>query len=247
MDCPDFDYRTLMSKYVPKYDEVKDYEKKLKKVSEEAYWEAQKQFLKTCYLRQMVSNLAEGKIEDYSKLPLKQLKMLQDECDRYSSKSPYYFITINPRQDVDFKQLQKCVNKLLNKKCITNHAYAYEVRKKEDDKFIGLHCHLIVHQTIKSFDFKRGVKNTCKNICDVDNPHILNFKNLPTEEIIHQKFAYISGDKTQKKNAGVRLTQEWRQQNNIPTIFESNPPLPCRVAKIQSPKIEEIQSSEHSE
>lgn len=222
----------LTAKYLPPVKTADEkFQAKLKRVSEEAYWEAQKQFLKTAYLRQMVCDLAEGKIEDYAKLPAKQLQMLQQQCDNMSSKSPYWFITVNPRSDIELSQFQKTIEKLLKKKCITNYAMAYEVRKKEGKTFKGLHCHIVLSHNIKPYDFKRSVKNTVKHITNVNNPEILNFKNLPTQEIVQEKILYITGNKSDKKQKGVAITKEWRKLNNLDEIYESNPPLPCRVAK----------------
>lgn len=210
----------------------------MKKAAAEAYH----QFYKTAILRQSVLEfMTEGKTpfngtenEEVHRLMLEQYKT-------NSTKSPYWLITINPKPGTELEDLDKVVAKILRKKTIQSFAFVYEIRKKEDDIYTGLHCHILVYQTLPSHDFKRGVQNTCKHICQSKNPNILNFKNVP-EDAVQQKIEYLLGNKTDKKELGVALTMEWREANEIPPILESDPPLPCRVT--QTPLLIEHPDSE---
>lgn len=190
------------------------------KINKKAYLDATYQFLKTSYYREHVRVFCEEGI-----LPLipdnPSLKlMLDNQAKAVCTKPPYLFITINPRSDVTLIQLQKHVNKLVSKKTITHYAYVYEVRKKGE----GLHCHLLVMYNDKPHNFKRGVKNTMKNITDVNNPQILNFK-FCAKEILSQKIEYMLGDKKDSKLSGVEDSVLYRKENKLKEIYHSEPPL----------------------
>lgn len=204
------------------------------------------QFFKTGFQRQFVSDF----MEDGS-LPLgiKLTKQLDEVMTRQfilnSTKSPYMLITINPKPGVEFTELDKVVKKVVRKKSIKHYEYVYEVRSQDDDgKYIGLHCHILLEYHDKPHNFKRGIKNTCKNICNVDVPAILNFKYVTVEQI-PDKHQYLLGEKKDAKLAGVNLTNEWREAAGIGAMYESNPPLPCRVTQeaieepLPNPVIEE--------
>lgn len=220
---------SLMLKYIPKINPDKEFEKRLRKVSEEAYWEATKQVLKGFYTRNLYTKIAEGDLTLFSKLKDKHLEMLNQESDRLSTKSPFWLITVNPRHDISLTVLRKVIEKIVKKKSIKQYAYCYEIRKYEEKKYKGLHSHIIVYQDDKPYNFKRGIKNTCKNICDINNPHILNFKNIPNSQVLLQKYDYIKGNKSEAKSKGVAHTIDWRKLNNLSQIYESSPPLPCRT------------------
>lgn len=200
-------------------------DEELQQINKKAYMDATLKFLTTAYMREHVRVFAED-----GTLPLipddpKLLDMLNNQADALAQKPPNILITINPRADVSLRDLVKVVDKLIKKKTITHYAYVYEVRKENE----GLHCHMLVKYDDKPYNFKRGVKNTCKNICDSNNPNILNFKFIPEEHLL-QKFKYILGEKKSSKMSGVNYTIEYRKRHNINNIYESNPLFPCRVA-----------------
>lgn len=201
----------------------------LQKAHDKGVQAAAEQFFKTLYLRQFVNDfMSEGTLPLGIQLK-DEYKALTDKAFiQNSTKSPYYLVTVNPRPDVTFEQLDKVVKKIVKKKTIIHHAYVYEIRGQTDDgDYTGLHCHMLLYNTIKPYDFKKGIKSTVKHICDYNNPNILNFKNIEPD-VVSQKYQYLLGDKTDKKLAGVNLTNEWRQANQIDQIYESIPPLPCR-------------------
>jgi len=190
------------------------------------------QFFKTSFLRQFVTDFMEsGTMPLGVKLSDGLDKTMTRQFLANSTKSPYLLLTINPKPGVTFEQLDKVVKKLVKKKTIKHWEYVYEVRAEEQKgEYTGLHCHILLEYHDKPFNFKRGVKSTCKNICNVAVSSILNFKFIPMEHV-PDKHNYLLGDKKDAKLEGVNLTNEWRELNNIDAIYESNPPLPCRVTQ----------------
>lgn len=217
----------LTAQYIPKIDPSLSYKKKLKAVSNEAYWEAMKNVLKQAYTRNIFNKLINNELEIFQGIKDNQLQMLEEEADRLTTKSPFWFLTINPRQDVSLSLLKKKVKKMVSKKCIISYAYVYEVRKYEEKDYKGLHCHILLEQKDKPYNFKRGCKSTFKDICDFNNPHILNFKNIKDMEMLKEKYEYIKGNKKTKKLKGVQLSKEFRKLNNLQDMYNSSPPLPC--------------------
>lgn len=216
----------------------------LQKAHDKGLTAAVEQFFKTLYLRQFVADfMDEGVLPPGIKLNDEQVELVNKAYEKNSTKSPFYLVTINPRSDVTFDQLHKVVGKIVKKKTIPRYAFVYEVRAYSDeDGYTGLHCHMLLESTIKPYDFKKGIKSSAKHICDYNNPHILNFKNVEYE-LLSQKYDYLLGQKSEKKQQGVELSKAYREEYGLPAIFESIPPLPCRDAQ-ELLEIEEIQEEE---
>ncbi len=207
----------------PKFEII---EKELAAVNKKAYLAALEGFLKTCYQREMVRGFMDSGKLPYTPKDEGLLQMLKDQAKSVTTKPPFMLVTVNPRPGVEYTELKKSVEKFLRKKTISQYFYAYEVR----DDGNGVHCHILLKYDIKPYDFKRGAKNTFKDICDTSNPHCLNFKFID-EDTLPQKVQYLLGQKTDSKQKGVSATQIWRTKNNIPAFVESSPPLPCRATQ----------------
>lgn len=169
----------------------------------------------------------EGYLPSLENMPEDVKTMINTVHNRYSTKPPYFLVTINPRSTTTLEDLTKAIKKFTSKTTIKEFIYVYEVRKAD---YTGLHCHLLLRTTCRPYEFKRSAKNTFKHICDSTNSHILNFKNI-TEELLPEKISYLLGQKQEKKQSGVKITELYRLDNNLLPFYESNPPLPCRVTQ----------------
>jgi hypothetical protein len=201
-------------------------EPKIQVVIDKAYKDAVYDFYKTMFKRQMVIDyMKDGTLPEETKDP-KQQRLLTELFANTQQKPPYVLITVNPRPGVEFKEFEKVINKVIKKKAIKMYMYVYEVR----DENKGLHCHIIAYYDCRPFDLKKGLQNTCKSICDISNPSILNLKYLQPD-IVPAKVQYLLGEKADRKQSGVKHTIEYRKQHNINPVYESDPPLPCRDTK----------------
>lgn len=206
---------------------------KIAEAEEKAYVDAIYQFYKTAYLRQFVSDFMNDGTLPTDIVDKKRLSLLQRQYEQNSVKSFYWFITVSVRPGVNFDTFKGIVLKQLSKKIIKSYYMVYEVRHEPDenrDLFEGLHCHMLVYSTVRPYDLKRSTKNTFKEVCDVNNPEICNFKNVP-ENCALDKIDYMTGNKRDSKMNGVELSKKFRLRYDIPAYIESNPPLPCRVAR----------------
>lgn len=226
-NIPYGDITELYNYYNPAEDDNKERKKEYQKIMEKALKDAYYDVAKVMFKKAIISDIMEGnnlKIIDYMN---KEMKGYVETFQRnVCSKSPYCFLTVNPRPDVDIKTFKKVIQKIFKKKGIKSYYYVYEVRKPNS----GLHAHAVLYYDMRPYDLKKGIKNTCKTICDISNPEILNFKFIP-EDIVPAKILYMNGEKKESKKAGVEATVRWRTENSIEPYYESIPPLPCRDTK----------------
>lgn len=203
---------------------IKISEKELAQINKKAYLDALQGFLKTAYQREMVRTFATEGILPYIPNDPKLKLMLESQANAISTKPPFMMLTVNPRAEVTYAQLNKAVCKFLRKKTILAYFYVYEVRTADT----GLHCHILLQYNAKPYDFKRSGKNTFKNVCDSSNPACCNFKFLE-EDKLPSKIEYLLGTKKDSKLKGVECSKLYREKNNIAAFVESSPPLPCRA------------------
>lgn len=198
----------------------------LKKILDKAYRDALYDFYKHAFKSQMVANFMES-----GQIPITpdndmQLKLLNEAKDRLITKSPYIFLTINPRDGVGLEEFKKQIEKFANRRIVRAYSYVYEIRSAS---YTGMHCHMLLHYTCKPYDFKRAAKSTFKNVCDVNNPAILNIRYVDSDALT-DKLEYMSGKKQDKKLDSVKWTKEWRLKNKIQDIYASEQPLKTNVA-----------------
>lgn len=153
---------------------------------------------------------------------LKKLNIIKEERDKEKD-SDYIFITVNPRDDVNFWSFYKKVNDVIKKKWITQYAYSFEQRG-ETDNDVGFrpHAHILLYRKGKSYsEIVREFKSSFRKMCNVDNEHILNFKivKMGTElQIVN----YISGDKKDDwKLPKVVNDRKWREINNLQNVYDN--------------------------
>lgn len=178
-----------------------------------AYYESVYETYKTAFKRQMINDFCtEGKLPCVVESKVMN-DLLQKQAAILMVKPPYLFITINPAKD-DLEALQKVVAKIIKKKTVSDYHYVYEVRKENK----GLHVHMLLKYDDKPYNFKRGVKSTCKNICQSNNPNILNFKFID-EDKIQSKIDYMNGSKKDSKLPGVRASLVFRKENDLNSFY----------------------------
>lgn len=101
----------------------------------------------------------------------------------------YYFLTINPRPDIDVQLFLKTILKALSKRWITYYEFVLEQRSDTED-FHGVHTHIIFNKGIKHCKVVLEMKNSFKHMCDCSDFHYFNLKNIDNDEMI-RKTSYI--------------------------------------------------------
>ena len=152
---------------------------------------------------------------------------LQDVYDeaislrKTKSQDQYYFITICPHQDIEIKQLQKCMEKVLKKKWITKYIYVYEQRQHENDQpFFGIHTHMIVQRNDhkKKCEVIREIFSSCESICG--SKQSIDVKLINTPYDLDVNINYILGQKsTPEKRAKQEIDKIFREQNGLQKFY----------------------------
>lgn len=203
-------------------------------------WKKAIQAEKYDFMRQYIKTVYHSEFQSTGKLPfdLPEAKEIMEKAYKITaSKPPYMFVTVNARPDVTLETFKKVIDKFINKKTNITYFGVYEHRGAEEISSAniyhnkGLHAHILVHYTQTPYGFSRGAKNTFKHVCDVNNPHTLNFRNV-TEDKLESKIKYMLGEKQTSKLDKVAADVIWRAENNLPDYFESRSPFPCRPAQI---------------
>lgn len=140
-------------------------------------------------------------------------------------KTDWTLITINPYLHTKMSELKAVVEKIVSKKWITTYAYTYEQRSESNDEYKGFHCHLLLYRQEKSNSHLiREIRNTCKNICDISNTHILNFRNLKGEDDVKKAYNYITGIKAdENKHIKQMIDKEFRNYYYLRAYYEKDP------------------------
>ena len=122
-------------------------------------------------------------------------------------------------------ELKAVVEKIVSKKWIHTYAYTYEQRSESNDEYKGFHCHLLLYRQEKANSHLiREIRNTCKNICDISNTHILNFRNLKTDDDVKKAYNYITGVKAdENKHIKQMIDVEFRKYYYLRKYYEKDP------------------------
>lgn len=126
------------------------------------------------------------------------LKKMREELNTKedAKNSDFVLITINPYHHTSLEQIKLVVAKLISKKWLSTYIYTYEQRSESELEYKGIHVHLLIHKPEKKqHECKNEIRNTCKNICDISNPAILNFRNLKGPDDVKKAYNYIAGIK----------------------------------------------------
>lgn len=155
------------------------------------------------------------------------MRQAHDELQNKKSEKSYaMFITVNASPGTTLEQLQKQVDKYVNKKPFqqVTRMWTYERRWSEEATWEGYHCHLLIVCPVgkKPAEIKRETQSTFKGICSVTNSHCLNIKYIPLDQY-EARVAYITGTKKQEKQEWVLLDQQWRDEVGLQQYYKSSP------------------------
>ncbi|AXH75743.1 MAG: putative replication initiation protein [Cressdnaviricota sp.] len=182
---------------------------------------AMRKALVSLYSQYYMNMIYEGKFDEIAP----KLKLIRDELDlsKEIKATEWVFITINPKDTVSIKIIMNTMEKLVSKKWIQQYIYVLEQRSEGDEDIRGVHVHLLLNRNGKKPGaMKNEIKNTCVKICDVSNPHILNFKNLPTDKDVCQSYNYITGVKSDVEKHPKQAKDEYfRKYYNINPYYKS--------------------------
>lgn len=139
-------------------------------------------------------------------------------------KKPYthLFITINPPPSYNLKDFLNTIQKTIKKNWIEGYLYVIEQRGENDEEIgKGFHTHILIklidHKRRSQID--REIKNTWKNILDVDNYHILNIKYIDDDEQKRKQKYMLSLKSEEVKHLKQKYDIIFRQKNNLQKFY----------------------------
>lgn len=137
----------------------------------------------------------------------------------------YMFITINPKQSVNFADFRKKLEKLVNRQIFVNHMYVYEQRgKTSEEAGNGFHAHILVERNLsyKPSKTKELIQNTMKDVVgSVKSPNLLNLQFVGSD-FICDKVEYMKAEKTgEGKDEKQEIDLIWRQQLELEQYYET--------------------------
>lgn len=132
----------------------------------------------------------------------------------------WYFLTVNPRPDIQLRDFIKAINKSLSKKWITYFIFVIEQRGEcEAEIGKGFHTHIIFNKGIKHCKVVQEMSNTFKKMCDVSNFHLFNLKSIGEEEK-KRKIEYILGVKADDdKHLKQSMDIIFRKKENLKSYY----------------------------
>jgi len=140
-----------------------------------------------------------------------------DEAEkiRFSRKrTPYWFVTINPKPDIELELLHNTIVHTLSQEQIKDPLWTYEIRNAPAE---GLHAHLLFTcDTLDDNFCKRKIKAPfVPTICGtLKHVHIRWISESELEAVkSYIRKGYTSKSKTKSNDATIK----WRQQEGIPT------------------------------
>lgn len=168
-----------------------------------------------------------NKLEDPSALEDARLHDSIKDCIRLrtekakSCSSSHIFLTLNPDPTHTLDDIKKYIFKCITKKWIKQYWISFEQRgRTEDTRGTGIHCHILINRGVEPGKARRELKNTFKNLCNVDNPHLLNFKWI-TEKSLENHIKYITGEKRPKDDKEDMMAQDklWREKYQLEPYY----------------------------
>jgi hypothetical protein len=182
---------------------------------------AMRKALVAIYTQYYTNLVYEGKFDEI--IPkIKEIREALDTSDDAKA-SEWQLITINPKDTIPFCQIEDTIIRIVNKKWITQYIYTFEQRSVENEPVKGIHIHLMLKRNGKvPSAVKKEIKNTCVRICDINNPHILNFKNLREDKDVLQAYNYLTGFKADpEKHPKQYKDVQWREEMGISPFYRS--------------------------
>ena len=152
----------------------------------------------------------------------KSLKDKLKEKKAIEHNNLYCFITISPKADYEFSKFKDKVQKFVERNMFQQYRYVFEQRgTKPEEAGKGFHAHILVKRNLDYKPSKISVnsKNTFKDVCNVNNPNILNIQHIGAE-FARDKDEYMTGVKTgEGKDEKQEIDKLWRETNHLESVY----------------------------
>jgi len=137
------------------------------------------------------------------------------------SKTQTYFVTVNPKDDVELSTFVSDVSKYVDQKHVVSAEYVFEQRGSvEVDAGQGMHVHALVTTSTNQADFKKRTHAKFARLCG-NEKHIHISPVRP--EWMEDKREYMRGKKNgEGKDVKVGIDQIWRLREKLEPYYKKN-------------------------
>lgn len=139
-----------------------------------------------------------------------------EEIMYQKKQTPYWFVTINPKEGTDFDEFHAIVSEILSDPKILEAYWTYEVRAENK----GMHCHILFHLSKfdKNFASRKIRKKLIPNFCGtIKHVHI----KWINQSDIQKTLQYINKDyQSKSKKKSHEATLKWRTDNDIEDYYQ---------------------------
>jgi len=143
---------------------------------------------------------------------------------RSPTKLDYYFITVNPKPDIDINIFLKLLSNFVKRKPVSDFIYCIEQRgETEVDCGKGFHAHILLKWDAKmSKKVRQYAGETFKRVIGVNNNNIININKIP-KEFWDDKIEYMNGSKwDSEKESKIKIDIIFRKKNNILSLYKKD-------------------------
>lgn len=148
----------------------------------------------------------------------KVLAEKKKEMTAVEHNNQFCFITISPKESISLDDFKKTVEKAVARNMFTSYLYVYEQRgKNTDEKGKGFHAHILTRRNLnyKPSKVANNLKNTFKNLTNVNNPQLLNIQHIGAD-FAKDKVEYITSVKTDEgKDVKQEVDVIWREAEGL--------------------------------
>lgn len=147
--------------------------------------------------------------------------LYNEKIKRKEMKKPFYFITLNPKPDVDFNEFKSAVDDITTWSWVELMTYAFEQRGTTiETAGNGFHAHIIIEKyNIEFGKMRTQIRNKFSKFC-LNNENCINIQKKK-REWLKDKIDYIKGKN--KSGDGKDIKQDidiyWRKKLQLKEFY----------------------------
>ena len=160
--------------------------------------------------------------QEYSNTNFQVVQDLYNEKQkRKENKKPFYFITINPKPDIDFNEFKSNIEDISTFTWVEKCYWVFEQRGNNNDTIgNGFHAHILIEKHNCEFGkMKSQITNKFKKFVGIVSDNTINIQKKK-REWLNDKLEYIMGKKYDEgKPEKQEIDLIWRKNNNLENYY----------------------------
>lgn len=142
-------------------------------------------------------------------------EIISEKSEKLGNTGKFFWITVNPVKDTPFQKLKSKIELMVKHKWIEAYTYVYENTENNH-----IHSHVLLKADYEPARVHKECARSVATICNTANTSCFKFVILDLE-LAKQKYSYMMGIKTSKKEKSMEICKKWREDNNIKPYYQS--------------------------